>query len=225
MDAPLAFGGRHALDAMDAGFVFQAGEDVAAGDFGDAFLQAAEFGVAILQHLKPPALGAGVFLVHPVELGGEEAGFIPTGGRADFEDGGAFVGFVLRQQRDAEFVLQRRDAVLEVVEFGLRQFLHFRVGHHGLGFPAGLFGGAQILDAGDDGFQFGQLAGGFDVGFPAHDFRQHGAQFVGAGRDAVEALDEVHGVGAPDVPSSWWAQAHHPRLASVKSWVVGLRPP
>ena len=50
----------------------------------------------------------GVFLVHGEQLGGEQRRLVAAGRRAHFQDGGALVGLVLRQQRQADFVLQRR---------------------------------------------------------------------------------------------------------------------
>jgi len=36
------------------------------------------------------------------ELGGEQAGFVAAGGGADFQDGGAVVGFVFGEEGEAE---------------------------------------------------------------------------------------------------------------------------
>ena len=64
VDAALALGRRHALHAVHAGFVFQPGEHAAAGDLGDAFLQAAQLGVVVFQDLEAPAAQLRVALVH-----------------------------------------------------------------------------------------------------------------------------------------------------------------
>ena len=55
VDAALAFGRRHALHAMHAGFVFQPGEHAAAVDLGDAFLETAQLGVVVFQDFAAPA--------------------------------------------------------------------------------------------------------------------------------------------------------------------------
>lgn len=43
VDAALGLGGGDALDAVDAGFVFEVAEDFLAGDFEDDFFEAADF--------------------------------------------------------------------------------------------------------------------------------------------------------------------------------------
>ena len=63
--------GGHALHPVDAGFVFQPGEDVAAGDLGHGFLDAAELIVGVFEGFELPALRDGIFLVHLEEFGGE----------------------------------------------------------------------------------------------------------------------------------------------------------
>ena len=71
MNTSLAFRRRHALHPMNAGFVFQAGKDVTASDFRDAFLHTAEFGVAKFHDLEFPAAPFRVFLVHLEQFGSE----------------------------------------------------------------------------------------------------------------------------------------------------------
>ena len=63
VDAALGFGGGHALDAVDAGFVFQEAEHLVAGDFQDDFLEAADFRRAAVEVLAFPAADVGVALV------------------------------------------------------------------------------------------------------------------------------------------------------------------
>ena len=149
VDAALAFGGRHALHAVHAGFVFQPREHAAAGDLGDALLQPAKLGFAIFQHLEAPAAQRRVFLIHREQFGGEQRGFVAAGGGPHFQDGRTLVGFVLWQHRHADLVLQRRDAVSQAFEFGLGQFAQFGIGKHRFGLGARLLGGAQFADAVD----------------------------------------------------------------------------
>ena len=148
----------------------------------------AEFG-----DFEAPAFCGGVFLVGLEEFGGEEAGFVAAGGGADFEDGAAFVGFVARQEGDADFVLQGGQARAEFAEFLFGEVAHFGIGEQGFGAGCGGFGGAQFLDAGDDGFEFGEFFRGAGEGFAGEAGAEVGAQFFGAGDDAVEFIVH-HGV-------------------------------
>ena len=106
VDAALRFGVRHALHAMHAGFEFQLGEGAAAADFGDDFLVAAHGAFARGDHLDLPALLGGIALVHAEQIAGEQRGLVAAGAGADFEDDVALVHRVLRQQRQADLLLE-----------------------------------------------------------------------------------------------------------------------
>ena len=93
-----------------------------------AFLDAAEPVSAYSMISNRQPFAAGVFLVHAEQFGGEQAGLVAAGRRADFQDGAAGVGFVARQQGQADLLLQGRQAVLQVVQLGFRQAAHFGVG-------------------------------------------------------------------------------------------------
>src|SRR6185369_7859905 len=54
VDTALGFGGGHALDAMDAAFVFEPFVDFRAGDFKDDFFIPAQVGSARIEILKTP---------------------------------------------------------------------------------------------------------------------------------------------------------------------------
>ena len=111
VDAPAALGRGHALDAVHAALEFQRREDAAPGDLGDQLLVAAEFGRGLLDHVPAPAARLGELAVHLREVGGEQGGLVAAGAGANLEDGGAFVGRVARQQREAHGLLdlgQRR---------------------------------------------------------------------------------------------------------------------
>ena len=131
--------------------------------------------------------GFGVFLVHREQFGGEQPRLVAAGRRADFQDRGARVRLILRQQREADLVLQRRDSgSFSSSQFGLGQFAHLGVGQQRLGFGLRPLGVAQFADASHHRLDFGQFLGGLDVSLAGHALGQHRAQFVGAGGDPVE---------------------------------------
>ena len=102
VDAALGFGLRDALDAVDAGFVFEGAEYLFAGDFEDDFLESADFGGAAFEVLAIPAFLFGVALICAGEFAGEERGFVAAGTGADFDEGVAIFGGVGGQQRELE---------------------------------------------------------------------------------------------------------------------------
>jgi len=188
VDAALAFRRGHALDAMDAGFVFQAGKHVAAGDLRHALLDAAQAGVGVFQDLDPPALRLRVFLIHLEQLGGEQPGLVAAGSGADFQDGAAGVGLVLGQQGQADLVPQGGQAVLQLIEFGLGQVLHLGVREHRLRIGLGTLGRAQLANALDDRGQLGQLLAGAGERVAAHPLAKLRRQLRGAADDAVKLV-------------------------------------
>jgi hypothetical protein len=143
---------------VDAGFEFQPREDVAAGDFGAGFLDAAQAGVGVVEDFEPPAMRLGILLIHREQFGREQPGFVPASGGTDLQDGRTGVCFVFRQQGETDFVLQHRDLRLQRAQFGLGQFLHLGVREQGFGLRLGAFGGAQVADAGHHGLDIGQFA-------------------------------------------------------------------
>ena len=98
---PARLGLGHALDAVHAGFEFEPGEHVAAGDRGGRLLEPAEPGFGQVEHLEAPAAQRGVALVHAEQLGGEQRRLVAAGAGADFEDRVALVVLVLRQAAPA----------------------------------------------------------------------------------------------------------------------------
>ena len=114
VDAALAFGRRHALHAVHAGFVFQPGEDVAAGDFGDAFLEAAKLGVAVFQDFEAPALQRRHIADtwRTVRRRTAPASSPPAAGRIS-RIADRVIGLVPRQQGEADLMLERGNALLQ----------------------------------------------------------------------------------------------------------------
>ena len=131
VDAPGALGRGHALDAVDAGFEFEALEDVAAGDGDDRLLEAADAGLGDVHDLEAPALERGVALIHAEEIGGEERRFLAAGAGAQLEDGVALVGLVLGQQQKPHLLLELGNALAELGQLGLGQRAHLRLARLG----------------------------------------------------------------------------------------------
>ncbi|MNY40320.1 hypothetical protein D3C86_1750560 [compost metagenome] len=102
-------------------------------------------------------MGISITGVHPVQVRGEQRRFIPAGRAADFDDYVLVVIRVLRQQQDADFLLQLGLARGQVLDLHFDHFFHFIIklfGLHHLGclklfhyifiFSIGLKGRLQI---------------------------------------------------------------------------------
>ena len=96
-------------------------------------------------------------------------------------------------------MLQRRDALLQVAQFGFGQLAHLRIGEQRLGVVLGAFGGAQVADARHHRLDVGQLLRRLDIGLAGQALRQHVAQLVGARGDAVELRRKVHAQARGDL--------------------------
>src|SRR6478609_329111 len=116
MDAPLGLSGRHALDAMHAGFEFEPREHAAAVDLGDDFLVAARRSLARRELLDLPAMRLGVALVHTAEIAGEGPCFVPAGTGAHFNDDAALVGSVFRQECEPQFAFAVTETALRLLQ-------------------------------------------------------------------------------------------------------------
>ena len=128
VDASAAFGHRHALDAMDAAFELQAGEDAGTADRCDGFLVAADLGGAGGDQLELPALGLGIALIHAQQVAGEQSGLIAAGAGANLEHRGSVVGGVAREQLDRQRALGVGQPVADVVGLGRRHLLQLKLG-------------------------------------------------------------------------------------------------
>src|SRR6266851_193424 len=91
MDAAARLGFGHALNPMHPRFVFEPGEDAAAGDRGHRLLEAAEPGLGQIEQLEAPAAQRGIALVHAEEDRREQCSLLAAGAGPDFEDRVALV--------------------------------------------------------------------------------------------------------------------------------------
>ncbi len=200
MDAPAAFGHRHALDAMHAGFEFQPGEHAAPGDAGHHLLDAAQAGIVELQRLEAPAAQGGIALIHAEQLRREQGRLLAAGAGAHFENGVLVVGLVLGQQGELHLTFERGQSFLEGVELRLGQVPHLGIFHHRRGFDHLFARLTELSDTGDHRFEFGHLLR------PAHEIlrvgrtvltRQQRGQLGMAHQHAIQILFDVHCVICP----------------------------
>ncbi len=195
VDATARLGLGHALDAVDAGFEFQPGEDALALDASHEFLDAAEVGQLFFEDLEAPAHALGVALVHLLQVGGEERCFLAAGAGADFQDRRAGVGGVLGQEGEAEGLFHLGDAGLEAGEFLFGEAAHLGVGEHRLGLVAVGEGLAVGGDLGHHGAEGGIFAGEVgDFGWGAAGVEAGFEEFE-AGLDLGEFVERNHAGG------------------------------
>src|SRR4029079_1699974 len=116
VDAAARLGRRNTLNAVDAGFKLQLGEDALAGNGGDDLLVSAEIAFRDRYDFSLPAVQVGIAVVHAEEIGSEQGGLIAAGASADLNDSATLVGGVLRQQTEAHLLLQDRDSGLQRLE-------------------------------------------------------------------------------------------------------------
>src|SRR5882724_9011688 len=97
--AALGFGGRDALNAVDAAFIFQLGINFLALDSSNDFFYATHLSGRAFHNFEFPALGFGVTRVHAEEIAGKDAGFVAAGASADFEDDVFVVDWVMGEEK------------------------------------------------------------------------------------------------------------------------------
>ncbi len=112
MNAPLAFGGGHALHAVHAAFIAQMAIGVLAGDLEDDFAISAAIGFGGGKDFDLPAVALGVARVHAEEIGREERGLVPTGAGPNFDDDVLGVVRILGHQQRLDAAHERRPADL-----------------------------------------------------------------------------------------------------------------
>ena len=196
MDAAGAFGVRHALHAVHAGFELELGERAAAADFRDDLLVAAHRAFAGGDHLDLPALLGGVALVHAEQVAREQRCLVAAGAGANFEDDVALVHRILGKERELDLLLERRAPLLELWLLGGRHRPHFGVG-------GGIRDeGIEAVDLGDDvaivphrldhGTELGELARELDIGLGRHLRRKLAFDRLVAREQRIEFLLRKH---------------------------------
>ena len=167
VDAAARLGRRNTLNAVDAGFKLQLGENALAGDGGDDLFVSAEIAFGDRNDFSFPAVQVGIAVVHAEEIGCEQGGLITAGTGADLDDGATLVGGVLRQQTEAHLLLQDRNSGLQRLELIAGHHRHLLVGAGVSGqrpeFLGLLFRSAQCVDRGNDGVEAGELLGELGV--------------------------------------------------------------
>jgi hypothetical protein len=129
--------------AVHAGFELELGEGAAAADLGDDFLVAADRPFARRDHLDLPALLGGIALVHAKQIAGEQRCLVAAGAGTDFEDDVALVHRILRQQGEANLLLERGSP-----RFQRRLLARHQAAHLGIGRGIVQEGGKTIELAG-----------------------------------------------------------------------------
>ena len=127
MDAPAAFGHRHALHEVHAALELQFGEHPGAVDLGDDLLEPAEVVGVQADRLDLPALLGGIALVHAEQVRREQRRFVAAGAGADFEHRRARIGAVARQHGDREAVLGLGQLAAQLGQLLVGQRLHLRI--------------------------------------------------------------------------------------------------
>ena len=166
VDAPPAFGDRHALDTVDAALELQFGENAGPRNIGHDFLEPADFGRIEADRLDPPSLFGGEAFVHAIEIAREQRRFVSARSGADFQHGRFRIRLVTGQHGDREFALLFRQGGSDRGQFLFRHGFHFRIGEHFRQlFDLGAHRFHLARDLGDR-FEFGIVAAGLHEGFP-----------------------------------------------------------
>ncbi len=128
VDAALGLGLGHALDAVHAAFVLEAGEGALAVELEDDLLVAALLTLVGGDDFGPPALALGVARVHAVEVAREEAGFLAARAGAHLDDDVALVVRVPGQEGELDALFDAQALLFEGVDLFPGQAGHLRVG-------------------------------------------------------------------------------------------------
>ena len=79
MDAPLGFRFRHPLYPVDAPLVLQPAERPLALNLKHYLMKPAQIRRVGIHHIHPPVLQLGIAVIQPVQIAGEQTGFLPAG--------------------------------------------------------------------------------------------------------------------------------------------------
>ena len=194
MYTSLRFGGRHALYAMYARFIFQRAIYVVSRYGADDFLETAGCALVGAGYIQSPAFSLTILGVHAEEVACKNGGFVSTCTTADFENGVAAVLRVGGDKQELYLFFQFRLACLAGIKFFACHFTHLGVGFVGDDF-FGFLDAVQYLHVLFAGIhqvaQFFVLFGEFDVALLVGNHRRVGNQcghFFEAGNEAFQFL-------------------------------------
>ena len=127
VDTARGLGLRHALDAVDAGLVFEARICPRALDDEADLLDAAQLRIVHVRDLQLPAAGLGVHGVHTVEAAREQRGFLPADAGAYLNDDVFPVVRVAGEHQEFYLLLQLLKAGLSSLQLLAGKLSHFGV--------------------------------------------------------------------------------------------------
>jgi len=142
LDAPLALGLWHALDAVDARLELHDRVDLVARDLELDGLEAASIGRGRRKDLDLPLAACGEALVHGEEVSREDARLVAAHAGADLDDGVLLVIGVTGDEHDLDLVLEAWDLGLVGDDVLLEHLLLARV----TGLALHLFRGVDVVE-------------------------------------------------------------------------------
>ena len=127
VDPAAGLGFRHALDAVHAAFIFQAGISALARDHEGDLLHAADADLVRADGFHLPAPALRVLHIQAVHLGREQGCLVSARAGADLHDHVFIVVGVLRQEKDLQLLLQLFDAFFRLRVLFLEKLPHLFV--------------------------------------------------------------------------------------------------
>ena len=130
VDAPLGFGGRHALHAVHAALVLEPRVGALARDLKDHLFEPAHAGVVEAEHVGLPLFAFGIAGVHAIQVGGKDAGLVAAGPGPDLDDDVLLVVGILGQEQEPHLGVQRLHLRLQARDLRLGHLAHLRIVFH-----------------------------------------------------------------------------------------------
>ena len=130
VDAPLAFGRRHALHAVAARFKFEFAVCAQPDQSHDHFFIAAQIAFVGGDDFGLPAVALGIAAVHAQQIARKQRGFVAAGTGADFYEYVFVVVGIFGQQQFLQFKIQPFNGFFGSLNFFGGKIFHFGVGQH-----------------------------------------------------------------------------------------------
>ncbi|MNM55341.1 hypothetical protein D3C81_664780 [compost metagenome] len=127
---------------MRTTFVLQLTICASAVNHKDNLFKTAQVAFIHVHNIDAPALRIGIPRIHPVQIGGKQSRFVPSGRTANFHDDVLIVVRILRQQQYANLLFQLLLTCAEFLDLHLHHFAHFIIQLLGLHD----FSGFQLFD-------------------------------------------------------------------------------